>query len=67
MVGVKEDLMLQQHAGDPEQPVGNAAQGPAIGVATRPKSLIAAAACAVGLHSDGFCQGSRQPVSSELG
>ena len=53
MVGVEQGLTLQQHAGDPEQPVADAAQGPAIGVATRPQSLLAAAACAVDLPQGG--------------
>ena len=52
MVGVEQGLTLQQDTGDPEQPVADAAQGPAIGVTTRPQGLIAAAACAVDLHGD---------------
>ena len=44
--------MLQQDAGDPEQSVGDAAQGTTIGVATRPQGFIAAAACVVDLHGD---------------
>ena len=52
MVGVEQGLTLQQHARDPEQSVGDAAQGTPIGVATRPQGFIAAAACVVDLHSD---------------
>src|SRR5215217_5279757 len=52
MVGVEQGLTLQQHAGNPEQTVGDAAQGPARGVAPRPQGLIAAAAGAVDLHGD---------------
>ena len=52
MVGVEQGLTLQQHAGDPEQPVGDAAQGTTIGVTTRPQGFIAAAACVVDLHGD---------------
>src|SRR3954469_8746292 len=37
VVGVEQGLTLQQDTGDPEQPVADAAQGPAIGVATRPQ------------------------------
>src|SRR3954462_11050231 len=52
VVGVEQGLTLQQHAGDPEQTVGDAAQGPALRVTTRPQGLIAAAACAVDLHGE---------------
>src|SRR5829696_318616 len=52
VVGVEQGLTLQQHAGDPEQSVGDAAQGTTIGVATRPQGFIAAAACVVDLHGD---------------
>ena len=52
VVGVEQGLTLQQHARDPEQSVGDAAQGTPIGVATRPQGFIAAAACVVDLHSD---------------
>ena len=33
---VEQHLPLQQDAGDPEQPIGEIAQGPAIGVTARP-------------------------------
>ncbi len=41
MVGVEQGPASQQDAGDPEQPVGDAAQGPAVGVAARPEGLVA--------------------------
>src|SRR5919199_4574436 len=44
VVGVEQHLPLQQNAGNPEQPVGDTAQGPAVGVTARPKGGIAAAA-----------------------
>ena len=50
--GVEQGLALEQGAGDPEQPVGDAAQGTTIGVPTRPGCLVAAAAFGVMLHSD---------------
>ena len=50
MGGVEQGLALQQGAGDPEQPVGDAAQGATIGVPTRPERLVAAAAFGVMLH-----------------
>ena len=37
--GVEQGLALQQDAGDPEQPVSDAAQGTIIGVSTRPERL----------------------------
>src|SRR4051812_15929275 len=43
VVGVEQDLLPQQNAGDPEQPVGDAAQGAAIGVAPHAQGLVAAA------------------------
>jgi hypothetical protein len=44
MVGVEQHLPLEQDAGDPEQPVGDPAQGPAVGVSARPEAGVAAAA-----------------------
>ena len=41
--GVEQGLALQQDAGDPEQPVGDAAQGATIRVSTRPERLVVAA------------------------
>ena len=50
--GVEQGLALQQDAGDPEQPVGDAAQGATIRVSTRPERLVAAAAFGVMLRGD---------------
>jgi hypothetical protein len=50
VVGVEQDPALQQDAGEPEQPVGDAAQGPAVGVTARPEGLVAAAALGVVQH-----------------
>src|SRR3954447_9604608 len=44
VVGVKQHLPLQQDTGDPEQPVGDTAQGTAVGVTARPEGSVAAAA-----------------------
>ena len=51
VIGVKQHLPPQEDAGDPEQPVGNAAQGPAVGVTARPEGLVAAAALGVVQHA----------------
>src|SRR3954470_14206631 len=40
VVWVKENLPLQQHTGDPKQPVGDT-EGTPIGVATRPQGRVA--------------------------
>src|SRR3954469_21231109 len=50
-VGVKQPLPLQQDTGDPEQPVGDPAQGTAVGVTARPEGSVAAAA--LGVVQDG--------------
>ena len=50
MVWVEHRSPVQQDAGDPEQPVGNAVQRATIGMATRPERLVAAAAFGVVLH-----------------
>lgn len=50
--GVEQGMTLQQDAGDPEQPVGDAAQGATVGVATCPERPVAAAAFGVMLHGD---------------
>jgi hypothetical protein len=47
VIRVEQDLPPQQDAGDPEQPVGDAAQGATVGVATRTQGLVAAAALRV--------------------
>jgi len=51
VVGVKQHLPLQQDTGDPEQPVGDTAQGTAVGVTARPEGSVAAAA--LGVVQDG--------------
>src|SRR3954463_10982674 len=47
VVGVEQHLPLQQDAGDPEQSVGDTAQGTAVGVTTRAEGGIAAAALGI--------------------
>ena len=44
VIGVEQDLLSQQDASDPEQPVSDATQRATIGVATRTQGLVAAAA-----------------------
>ena len=50
MVGVECGLPLQQDTGDREQPVGDAAEGTAVGVAASAQGVVAAAAFGVVLH-----------------
>src|SRR5215218_1811203 len=40
VIGVEQDLPPQQDAGDPEQPVGDSAQGATVGVASRSQGLV---------------------------
>ena len=52
VIRVEQDLPLQQDAGDPEQSIGDTAQGAAVGMATRAQGLVAVAACWI-MH-DGY-------------
>ena len=52
MVWVEHRSPVQQDAGDPEQPIGDAAQRATVRVSTRPERLVADAAFGVMLHGD---------------
>ncbi len=52
MVRVEHHLPLQQDAGQPEQPIGDATQRAAVGVATPSQGVVAAAALGIVQNGD---------------
>ena len=49
---IEQRLPLQQDAGDPKQPVGDAAKRTTVGVPAPAQGVVAAAAFGVALHGD---------------
>jgi hypothetical protein len=64
VLGVEQTLPLQQDAGEPEQSVGNPAQGAAIRVTARSQSLIAGTATRAWWNTAwcSQCQGCNRPA-----
>jgi hypothetical protein len=63
MIGVEQHLPSQEDAGHPQQPVGDAAQGATVGLATLPQGLVAAAALGIVPNGDAGPSGTRPGVA----